>query len=308
MVLQLNLVGRRQWISILACVAVFAHLSFCHVYRQFYLENGRNLIDITGPMMVITIKVTSFAWNVYDGLLNDQNPVMTTKNVVALSQQSSWTLHTRITRLNFPSPLQYASYLLFFPSFLAGPAFDYTDFYAWTLPKDHHDTFKPSMERLRYAILYAALSLLLSTNVPLLEPFLDDPQNWSQSGHHSVLNALSHWSPFSARLIAMLCVNEAVMLKFYFIWIAAEGSCIAMGLGKFAHHFYGSRVVFFLPSIYMWPTFLQVALKKSKRMLQERANVSFDGTRSAMSMSCACNVLFGIQKSFGIGTSVLNIG
>lgn len=37
-----------------------------HVYRTLNKVSFDNF-DITGPQMVLTLKLTSFAWNVYDG-------------------------------------------------------------------------------------------------------------------------------------------------------------------------------------------------------------------------------------------------
>jgi hypothetical protein len=43
-----------------------SHHLHSHIYRQLW--NAGNAVDLTGPMMVIAIKVSSISWNFYDGL------------------------------------------------------------------------------------------------------------------------------------------------------------------------------------------------------------------------------------------------
>ncbi|CAM9195114.1 unnamed protein product [Discosporangium mesarthrocarpum] len=45
---------------------VMAYISFSHIYRQYVDWMGWSL-DFTGPQMVLTIKLSSFAYNVHDG-------------------------------------------------------------------------------------------------------------------------------------------------------------------------------------------------------------------------------------------------
>lgn len=41
-------------------------LTNSHIIRVIY-EFGYETIEITGPQMVLTMKLTTFAWNVWDG-------------------------------------------------------------------------------------------------------------------------------------------------------------------------------------------------------------------------------------------------
>ena len=41
-------------------------LLFSHAYRAFY-DIPFETVEITGPRMVLTMKLTTFAWNVWDG-------------------------------------------------------------------------------------------------------------------------------------------------------------------------------------------------------------------------------------------------
>ncbi|KAJ8893811.1 hypothetical protein PR048_006412 [Dryococelus australis] len=48
------------------------YLSCIHIYRQIY-DYGSYTLDITGPLMVITQKVTSLAFSLHDGLTRQDN-------------------------------------------------------------------------------------------------------------------------------------------------------------------------------------------------------------------------------------------
>ena len=62
------------------------------------------------------MKLTAFCWNVQDGRLQDKD----------LSDfQKDHAIR------NLPGLLNYAAYVLFFPSLMAGPAFDYMDYERW---------------------------------------------------------------------------------------------------------------------------------------------------------------------------------
>jgi lysophospholipid acyltransferase len=84
---------------------------FSHLKSAVLSDNVR--FDETSPMMVIVIKLTSFAWSVYDG----------TQDVSLLSEEQK---HARIETM--PSLLEFLGYIYFFPGFLVGPALEFTDY------------------------------------------------------------------------------------------------------------------------------------------------------------------------------------
>lgn len=50
-------------------VVALTYLSCIHLHRQ-YNSNGAYTLDITGPLMIITQKVTSLAFSIHDGFVN----------------------------------------------------------------------------------------------------------------------------------------------------------------------------------------------------------------------------------------------
>lgn len=52
-------------------VVALTYLSCVHLHRQYY-DYGSLSLDITGPLMIITQKVTSLAFSIHDGLTREE--------------------------------------------------------------------------------------------------------------------------------------------------------------------------------------------------------------------------------------------
>jgi MBOAT, membrane-bound O-acyltransferase family len=86
-----------------------------HIYR--YVANiPLSTIEITGAQMVLTMKLTTFAWNLYDG----QRPI---------SQLDKVQVASRVPAL--PPLLDFTGFALFFPGVLVGPSFGYATYDAF---------------------------------------------------------------------------------------------------------------------------------------------------------------------------------
>ncbi|GAA5895204.1 lysophospholipid acyltransferase [Sporobolomyces salmoneus] len=101
----------------LVFAVVMGHLAINHILRQIEGNDGLSEIEITGSQMVLTMKLISFAWSVYDGQLPLEK--------LDKTQQAS-----RIE--NVPNLLQFMGYCLFFPSILAGPSYTYRSYDSFT--------------------------------------------------------------------------------------------------------------------------------------------------------------------------------
>lgn len=55
-------------------VVALLYLSCIHLHRQ-YNSNGAYAVDITGPLMIITQKVTSLAFSLHDGYIYEKKVV-----------------------------------------------------------------------------------------------------------------------------------------------------------------------------------------------------------------------------------------
>uniref|UniRef100_T1PLM4 MBOAT, membrane-bound O-acyltransferase family protein n=1 Tax=Musca domestica TaxID=7370 RepID=T1PLM4_MUSDO len=94
-------------------VVAMAYLLTIHVLRQIY-DDGSCSLDITGPLMIITQKVTSLAFSIHDGFVRQ------TKDLTKAQQYHA------VNKL--PSALEYFSYVLNFQGLMAGPLVFYKDY------------------------------------------------------------------------------------------------------------------------------------------------------------------------------------
>ncbi len=87
----------------------------CHV-RVLMNDYGGYKLDFTGAQMVLTIKLTQFGFNLLDG-----DRIKNSDKTLAESQKQ-WAVR------EVPSPLVFFGYCFYFPAFLAGPAYEFTDY------------------------------------------------------------------------------------------------------------------------------------------------------------------------------------
>lgn len=201
------------WINFLF---LMGHLAYSHFHAQFFNEYDPTVIDITGAQMVLVMKLSAFGWNVYDG-----------KQSV---QPSEYTKMRAIKR--HPSLLSYMGYVYFYPSLLTGPAFDYVDYDKFihnTLFDDVPEAKRPGKRKRRIprsgrqafnkvaqGFFFAALFLQLPRYVNLDYVFDKDFVQ-----RHS----------FIYRIFYLWVLGISHRLKYYTIWLIAEGSCILCGIG-----------------------------------------------------------------------------
>lgn len=94
-------------------VVALSYLSLIHAYRIYY-DYGSYSLDITGPLMIITQKVTLLAFSIHDGFARSTN-------VLTKSQQFN-----AVRKL--PSTLEFFSYVWHFQGLMAGPLVMYRDY------------------------------------------------------------------------------------------------------------------------------------------------------------------------------------
>ncbi|ESO09652.1 hypothetical protein HELRODRAFT_183969, partial [Helobdella robusta] len=105
------------------------YLGYCHITRMIY-DYGGYTLDVTGPLMIVVQKVTSLAYNIYDG--NVYN-VRITENM------------TRVSLKNVPRLHEYYSYIFCFHSIMCGP---------FCFFKEYSDFIDGSMEFSEQSFLY----------------------------------------------------------------------------------------------------------------------------------------------------------
>lgn len=201
-----------------AFVFLMGHMASSQLARQF--ADAPAAVDITGAQMVMLMKLTAFCWNVADGTLPDD-------------QLSDFQKDRRIVEL--PSLLDYAGYVLFFPSFMAGPSFDYNEYKRWIdcsmfdVPSTVDPAKRPPTRKKRKI------------------PRSATPAMWKGAGGllwiAAFVNLSSYFSPsfmlsdkfmdqsIVRRILYLHMVGFTVRLKYYGVWTLTEGACILAGLG-----------------------------------------------------------------------------
>ncbi|KAK6541635.1 lysophospholipid acyltransferase [Orbilia ellipsospora] len=196
-------------------VFIMGHMAVSHIARQ--RRGDDSTVDITGVQMVLVMKLTAFCWNVWDGKFPDSE--------LSAVQQD------RAIR-EMPSVLDYAGYVLFFPSVMVGPAFDYNEYKKWLdlsmfdvevtdkkgavrkrrrIPRSGRMATRKAVVGLIWIGLFVKASSMFTVEFALSDGFLN----------YSILHRVwyIYWLMFGARL------------KYYGIWSLTEGACILAGLG-----------------------------------------------------------------------------
>ncbi|EON69618.1 hypothetical protein W97_08878 [Coniosporium apollinis CBS 100218] len=202
----------------IAFVFLMGHMSLNHLKRQY--ANAPGEIDITGAQMVLIMKLTAFCWNVHDGRLPEKD-------------LSDYQKERAIRRL--PDVIDYAGYVLFFPSLFAGPAFDYADYHRWItttmfeLPPGTDPSKAPPTRKKRriprsgtpatwkafYGLLWIFAFLKFSG---WYYPDLLLGDTYMQYG-------------FLRRVWLLHMLGFTTRMKYYGVWALTEGACILSGIG-----------------------------------------------------------------------------
>jgi lysophospholipid acyltransferase len=197
---------------------VMGHMSINHIDRQ--IANTPSVVDITGAQMVLVMKLSAFCWNVADGQLPPD-------------QLSDFQKDRMLPQL--PSLVDYAGYVLFFPSLFAGPAFDFADYRRWLdttmfdVPAQVEASKRPPVRKKRKIprsgtpAAWKALSGLLWLGL-----FIYLGPKYDQS-YLTTPAFITHG--FLKRVVLLYLVGFTARLKYYAVWTLTEGACILAGLG-----------------------------------------------------------------------------
>jgi lysophospholipid acyltransferase len=170
-------------------------------------ELGGPAIHWTSPQMLLTIKITSFAWSYYDGQKPDEQLLQ--------SQQQR-----AIKKL--PSPLEYYSYIFFFAGFLTGPIAEYKEYSDFT----DRSLFIQEKGHIPEGSFFASFKRVLMglAGIPMHYVHRRFPEFYALTDEfraHSLLY----------RLCYLVISCELGFDKYYVAFFLGEGACILSGLG-----------------------------------------------------------------------------
>lgn len=191
-------------VHIYVLVGSLTYLSLMHVWRVYY-SYGSNKIDVSGPLMVLTQKVSSLAFSIYDGATKSEADMTEAQKRFALPK--------------VPTALEYYSYMFQFPTVLAGPTVYYKDYLQFIEGTDQPPNLNPTktvFKKVLVALSCCLVFILLNPHFPIRrikdEHFLET-------------------TDFSYKLYYLAMCTNLVRFKYYFAWIMADAICNNAGLG-----------------------------------------------------------------------------
>ncbi|KAJ7398797.1 hypothetical protein BTVI_121111 [Pitangus sulphuratus] len=95
-------------------VFALGYLTVCQITRVYIFDYGQYSADFSGPMMIITQKITSLAFEIHDGMFRKNEDLTPSQRCLAVRRM--------------PSLLEYLSYNCNFLGILAGPLCSYKDY------------------------------------------------------------------------------------------------------------------------------------------------------------------------------------
>ena len=197
---------------------VMGHLLLNHIHSQLFVDHyNPDEIDITGAQMVLCMKLTSFAWNVYDGWLPQDQLTPFQKDRAILQH---------------PKLIDFLAYVFYFPSLLTGPSYDYAEFQRWidlsmfdvtindpvkgkrrrrSIPRSGRVAALKFFQGVAWIFLWVKITAYVSL------PFAESPAFRKES--------------FLFRILYLTVLGFTYRLKYYGAWSISEGACILSGLG-----------------------------------------------------------------------------
>ncbi|KAI8979241.1 MBOAT, membrane-bound O-acyltransferase family-domain-containing protein [Mycotypha africana] len=204
------LLRSRQVTSTLAWVnftLVMFSMSVCHIGRQWKGLEGDTKLDYSGAMMILTIKLSSFGFNVMDGT-----------NVTEKTERTKHMEEMKIAQ--YPTLLEYFGWVFYFGGFLTGPTCYYMDYFRFIELRtvDHPGKGYAAWKRLLKSLAFMGLLLYLA---PTFNYFEALKPAWKQR---------SFWYKMGFIQLSGFLTRG----KYYCIWYLSEGACILSGFGYHA--------------------------------------------------------------------------
>ncbi|XP_053323686.1 lysophospholipid acyltransferase 1 [Spea bombifrons] len=202
-------------------VISMGYLTLCHINRVYVFSYGILSTDFSGPLMILTQKITSLAFQLHDGMGQNSDGL----NV----EQRKYSVKKK------PTFLEYMSYHLNFMSVLAGPCSNYQDYIAFiegshvsskllevnSTQNGHHKLPNPSPNE--------AVANKLCTCVVCLGLFFTFTKAFPVA--YVVSDVFIKEAPLWVRVVYLYIAIQASKPKYYFAWTLADAINNAAGFG-----------------------------------------------------------------------------
>lgn len=224
------------WMPVVVMVGCMLHLAGCHIWQTFLapLDLNNYRVDMTTPLMIMTIKLTSFAFDMADGYraARRRSSRSSSQDRLGIAKPSdrdpsAEELAKRMQVLRrYPSLLEFFGYALCFPGILTGPVVSFVDYRAFIdgsyfagvdLGRPEAVAGRKRRAFRQFVISLAFLGLYVSLRDLVTVKLLLEPPNWER--------------PLWYRLAYLHFAHLISRSKYYFAWLISEGSYIIIGLG-----------------------------------------------------------------------------
>lgn len=203
-------------------LVAMTYLLCIHLIRQIY-DYGSESLDVTGPLMIITQKVTSLAFSIHDGFVGKSKDLTKGQQYHAVYKM--------------PTALEYFSYVFNFQSLLAGPLVFYKDYIEFiegynllkrpvangnldngskNLQLVEPSPTKAVVEKVIGSIVCAFIFMKFDKLYPVKNMKDDDFLEQTSMGY---------------KLWYAMMATTTVRFKFYHAWLLADAICNNSGLG-----------------------------------------------------------------------------
>ncbi|CAI5983297.1 unnamed protein product [Closterium sp. NIES-65] len=211
----------RKRCGIITLLGTFAYLIVCHVVYDSGSARRDQGIDFAGTLMMVTLKLTSCAFDYQDGqYLSDP---------VAADSAASAAANGRPIRgadrhlCDLPSPLEFMGYMFCGGLHLTGPYFEMKRYLEWAR---HEGVWSRSARKAPFLVpLLTALAWAVPSG--LLHLMLKPRMNVGITSDPAQVWSVSYVARWGYAILA----TYAVRTKIYYVWMVAEGSMVASGLG-----------------------------------------------------------------------------
>lgn len=231
---------------ILIMVWMMGYMTAAHLWRLHVDYLGWTM-DYTGPQMILTIKLTSLAFNLYDGYSSKRYDTIINKNKELLADKTTTddkrkkasfenrTLENwkKLSTEKLPDLLSFLGYVYLPSSFFAGPAFEYSTYEATvngtifqqkskdnkivTLDYDWKNRLIATVQKLFFGLILLGLTVFAMNNGIAASTMYSVP----------VVTGMT----FLERIRWNWIVLFFARCKYYFAWLVAEGSTNLAGFG-----------------------------------------------------------------------------
>ncbi|KAI0301858.1 MBOAT, membrane-bound O-acyltransferase family-domain-containing protein [Multifurca ochricompacta] len=176
---------------------MMGHLFLNHIERAMYGDPFDGSYNITGPQMVLVMKLTTFAWNVWDG----RRPT---------EDLDKWQTKMRVTK--FPSLLEFLGFSLYFPGVLVGPYLEYATYSSLVDGTQFNGT---TYRKMLFALGYLGIHMGVAPKISF----------------HTAVTGWFLEQSLPYRILIIQIAGFVERSKYYGVWTLTEGASILTGLG-----------------------------------------------------------------------------